>query len=502
MSIAAKQSIDRPVSKIVWVLLSLLSVALFTRGWRIGDPDIHIDEQFYLLVGDRMWQGALPYVDIWDRKPILLFLIYAALRPLSPDGIAAYQIGALVFATATAFMIVLIAQRFASLRGAWLAGAAYLVYLPLLGGAGGQAPVFYNLLMAIGAWEVFRACEADDSACIWRHGLRCMLCAGLAIQVKYIAMIEGIGFGLWLTILMIRQARGFAVRIVPRVAIWIAVAVAPTLIAFTFYMLIGHGLAFAQANFLSIFQKHQPADFPSADILLITSFKLAPLLFVAAFSLLHILRQRPVDLSLSFLLLWTSFAIAGFFALGNYYDHYALPLLVPVAILCAPLLATPVRGPLAIAVFEAFAIWVFGFPPDALKKAHEHQIEAMAEAAQPYMSRGCLYLFDAPPVIYLLTHSCLPSRYAFPGHLNEAAEAEAVDATHAMADLLATRPPAIFYADRPLRTPRNLTTKAMLEDVLTRDYQATASFPQGFPSRWQVLYVRKDLLPPNEMPRR
>ena len=142
--------------------MALFAVAVLTRAGRIGDPTIHVDEQFYLLVADRMWHGALPYVDIWDRKPILLFLIYAALRPFSPDGIVAYQTGALLFATATAFFIVLIASRFANQIGALLAGIAYLLYLPVLGGAGGQSPVFYNLFMAIGAWEVIRAGEASD----------------------------------------------------------------------------------------------------------------------------------------------------------------------------------------------------------------------------------------------------------------------------------------------------------------------------------------------------
>ena len=132
--------------------MALFAVAVLTRAGRIGDPAIQMDEQFYLLVADRMWHGALPYVDIWDRKPILLFLIYAALRPFSPDGIVAYQIGALLFATTTAFFIVLIARRFAHPAGALLAGIAYLLYLPVLGGAGGQSPVFYNLFMAIGAW--------------------------------------------------------------------------------------------------------------------------------------------------------------------------------------------------------------------------------------------------------------------------------------------------------------------------------------------------------------
>ncbi len=46
-----------------------LAVALLIRGPTFGYPLLHIDEQFYLLVGDRMLHGALPYVDIWDRKP-------------------------------------------------------------------------------------------------------------------------------------------------------------------------------------------------------------------------------------------------------------------------------------------------------------------------------------------------------------------------------------------------------------------------------------------------
>ena len=43
----------------------------------LGYPLIHIDEQFYLLVGDGMLSGSLPYVDVWDRSPIGLFVIYA-----------------------------------------------------------------------------------------------------------------------------------------------------------------------------------------------------------------------------------------------------------------------------------------------------------------------------------------------------------------------------------------------------------------------------------------
>jgi hypothetical protein len=169
------RSVDLRAYRGAPIILTLLAIALVTRAGRFGDPAIQMDEQFYLVVADQIWHGALPYVDIWDRKPILLFLLYAALSPLSGDGIIAYQIGAMLFSTMTSFAIVLIAQRFTNLRGAWLAGAAYLLYLPALDGGGGQSPVFYNLFMAIGALEVVRAGEAPRSIGVWRHGLRAMI---------------------------------------------------------------------------------------------------------------------------------------------------------------------------------------------------------------------------------------------------------------------------------------------------------------------------------------
>ncbi|MDB5738237.1 MAG: hypothetical protein JWO65_1905, partial [Sphingomonas bacterium] len=45
-------------------------VAILARWPVFGNPVVQIDEEFYLLVGDRLLHGAIPYVDIWDRKPI------------------------------------------------------------------------------------------------------------------------------------------------------------------------------------------------------------------------------------------------------------------------------------------------------------------------------------------------------------------------------------------------------------------------------------------------
>jgi hypothetical protein len=485
---------DRNAATKAAVILSLLTVALLTRARGFGDPAIHVDEQFYLLVADRMWHGALPYVDIWDRKPILLFLIYAALRPLSPDGVVAYQIGATLFAVATAFVIVLIAQRFTNLRGAWLAGVAYLLYLPALNGAGGQSPVFYNLFLVLAALEVIHAEEAHSQKDILRRGLLCMFWSGLAIQVKYTAVFEGASFGVWLLILLMRRNCGSPPRIIAYAGFWIVVALAPTILALAFYVLTGHGEAFVQANFLSIFQKHQPPNFWRADLLWMSAVELAPLLFVAAFSFPLLLRDNKGSATVYFLLLWTLFGTADFFCLGIYYAHYALPVSVPLVIICGPLLGTKIGGLAAMALFGWVALTATEVLSTNLRQFHKGRVAALVEAARPYVAHGCLYLHDGPSVVYLLTHSCLPTRYPFPGHLNEEAEAQATDATRSMAELLATRPSAIFVMAKPIQPP-NLATRAMLDAVLARDYQRIGTLPDVAPSRQQIIYARKDLLP-------
>ena len=129
--------------------MSLLVFAIVVRARDFGNPIVHVDEQYYLLVGDRMLHGALPYVDIWDRKPVGLFAIFAAIRLLPGHGILAYQLVATFFAAATAWLIASGGRRLgASPLGALIAGLAYVLWLSFLSGRGGQSPVFYNLFVA------------------------------------------------------------------------------------------------------------------------------------------------------------------------------------------------------------------------------------------------------------------------------------------------------------------------------------------------------------------
>jgi len=125
----------------------LLLFALVLRADTFGDPGLHGDEAFYWTVGVAMHDGAIPYIDVWDRKPFGLFALYYLIAGISAAP-AAYQIAATLAAAGTAWAICAMTLRRTGPQGGLLAGAAYLLWLPVLQGFGGQSPVFYNLFIA------------------------------------------------------------------------------------------------------------------------------------------------------------------------------------------------------------------------------------------------------------------------------------------------------------------------------------------------------------------
>jgi hypothetical protein len=152
-------------------MLGLLAAAVVTRYGALGDASYWEDEQLFFHIGLRVAQGAIPYVDVWDRKPPGLFLLYARFAKVWPSPWG-FQLAALAAAWGTALALALMARGLTGREMAgWVAGVLYLVALLLFDGRSGEAGVFGNLLMAWAAWLVIsrpgvrRGCGWP---CCWR----------------------------------------------------------------------------------------------------------------------------------------------------------------------------------------------------------------------------------------------------------------------------------------------------------------------------------------------
>ena len=472
----------------IGVLLLLLAIAAAIRARDFGNPIIHVDEQYYLLVGDRMLHGAVPYIDIWDRKPVGLFLIFAAIRLLPGDGILAYQLVATLFAAATAWLVARGGRRLgASPGGAVAAGVAYILWLSLLSGRGGQSPVFYNLFMAGAGLLTLRLPELAgrcDRRAIMASGCAACLLAGLAIQTKYTPAIEGAFFGLahlW----FLRRAGTSWPTMTVAAAVWMALGAAPTTIVVASYYERGPAIfqAFWFANFASVALRK---GYPAAKIaarLAGTTIQLSP--FIACAIIAWRTRPRRIETLLAFA--WLAAALIAFAMIGAFFDHYALPLMVPLTIIAAPVLGRW-RAALAGTAAVGMLLLVFHL---ATERDDRGSAYLVAQAMAANDGGECPYVFAGDSVLYHLAHACLPTAYAFPSTLAYEPEqgATGIDEAAEVRRIMARRPPVVVTMDQPL-APWNRDSLAVVTAALAEDYRPIMSVPRD--GDHLLVYFRRD----------
>lgn len=440
-------------------LAILMAIALVLRGYTFGDPNLFIDEAFYFAAGNAMHHGALPYVDIWDRKPFGLFLIYYLIAAVSASP-AAYQVAATLFAVLTAWVIGRIADLWSKGVGGLLAGIAYLFLLSAFQGFGGQSPVFYNLFIALAAWLVARSLPQLRAGEVPRSVLIAMLSAGFAITIKTTAFFEAAFLGLFVLFILPAALR---LREAPRLAL---VGAAPALLIALGYALSGHWSEYWQAMTGANLSADRWEPYSAQIRFRLMLAALAPLLALAAFGWLDLKGEAR-----RFVGLWLLAAVIGLAAFPYFHLHYALPLLVPLCVAAWAFLSRKWIGPAAL-----IGLCLFAFtrsPPIDL--AHTARSKAaMSELASLITSHGGergLLVYEGPPFLYTLTGQPFPSPLAFPAHLYHAIEKDVshLSTLGEVTRVLAARPGVIVMTREPRDGPINAETHAaVLAHVRTK----------------------------------
>ncbi|WP_294270759.1 hypothetical protein [uncultured Sphingomonas sp.] len=462
---------DRQTTSANHRLLILLAMAILARALTFGNPVVHVDEEFYFFTGHSMWQGAWPFVDVWDRKPVGLFLLYAVPAALGfPAGIWVYQAMALLSVVGTAWLIARMAERFGWGTGATAAGIAYILWLDLLGGQGGQAPVFYNLLMMAAAWAIL---ESDRRASR-PLGLAAMALVGIVLQIKYSAVFEGMVFGLWLLAGEWRRSRSPVALILYGAAL-VAVSLAPTALAAGVYAAIGQWDAFLYANFLSIFHRNPDPLGELAGNLGQMVLILSPIVTLAVLGL----KRSGRDRERVFLAVWLGAGVIGVLLFRPWFDHYGLPILLPACTAAAAMLGREAwrrRYAPALLLTVALAGQIV-----LLSLRHERgdatEFAALAQAVGK--GPGCLYVYSGSTMLYVATQRCALSRWIVPAHLSRAREAGAtgVDQDAEIARILSRHPAVVVM--RPPYNGERPEAHARVLAAMAQGYRLAAQLPMG-----------------------
>jgi len=428
------------------------------------------DEQLYSFIGWRMTQGDLPYVDLWDRKPVGLFALFAVAHALFGPEAIAYQMLASASAFIGAWLVYLLAREQVDGISATVAGILHLVFLALYGSHSGQSEAFHTTLMLATLWLV-RDWRAPDAA---KRATWAMLLGGLALQIKYTVLPQCLFFGVWALVGEARRG-GRWPHLAQRTVSFAALGILPTLAAALFYLWRGHFEEFWFANFVSFFDRASPPNGRLRHELLIGYVPLALLVVPGLYSAFRL--TPPHDRGAYCLHgAWLLAALATVLLPKTVYLYYYGALVAPAILVALP--AIDRRGPLRfapLALLLLFAVRLYDPPGRYAGSLAERRVEARLSAARaPYVGteRDCLYVFDGSPTLYRTTGTCLPSRFVYPDHLNNALETPAlgVSQTKEVARILASRPGALVTASRA-GTPQQPDNLHLVREIARREYR-------------------------------
>ncbi|MDE2302682.1 MAG: glycosyltransferase family 39 protein [Sphingomonadales bacterium] len=472
-------------------LALMFALTLATRLPFLGHPAADFDEQLYSLIGQRMRLGAIPYVDLWDRKPPGLFALFWLAHAIGGDGPAAYQGLGLLACLGGALCVWRLARRMTGPGTAAFASGLYPLLMALYGSESGQSEVFFTPLLAGMALLLVRAEEAAHARRALQLCLVAMAMGGLVLQVKYTALAQCLFFGL--AALVVLHRRGWrARRLAGAAGLFAVLGVLPTLLAWLVFMRLGAGDAFVFANFVSITRRAAlPLSFTLRAQLL---FALPLLLLAAGGALLR--HERLAGRARALWLVaagWLAAGLAGLFMGSTLYTYYYAAL-VPSVILVALPMFDP-RGALGgVTLAAALAGLLVVFDPPghvAASRSERATLGRMVRLLAPQVGarRHCLFVFDGPVALYRLAGSGLPTRFIYPDHLDNRLEEHAlpVSPESEVARILAARPGAIVTT-RDAITLRNRATDAEVTAALHRSYRLLATF--DFQDRRLALYAR------------
>ncbi len=381
----------------------MLAFALLNRWSALGDSGYFNDELFYFAAGQHLHDRLLPYVDIWDRKGPGLFLTYYLFAWLG-DGPLAYQLPALVFAVATAWCIRCIALQFTSRTGALAGASLYLAAMPVFGGGSGQTPVFYNLWMALAALLVLRATPALRQGQVGWQALGAMASAGFAITYKQTALFEAAFLGLW----AVWQLRSSGRNPLPGTLQLAFAGMAPFGAFALAYLALGHFHEFSDAMINANLRKTNDPTGNQLSRAWAMAWMGWPML-LAGLAGLALRHQGAGWNPRGFLLGWVLAAMVGVASVPNYYEHYILPLLVPLCVAATRAFWHELRGIVwaALASIYCFAVGPAFFISDRDRsRAEMAALEADIRARD---SQPRLFVYQGPMSLYGRFRSYPPS---------------------------------------------------------------------------------------------
>ena len=194
--------VGRPALLLAGFILAALAVRLPAMVF----SEQNWDEALYRLMADSLLAGHVPYTEIWDRKPVGIFLIYAAADGLSFHAAAAIRVATVLSVGIGAWCMAGLGRAMLASPAGGVAGGLLYVAYSAHTVAGSNTELFFVTLNLAGFWLLLQAASLDwpvdqPAGRALRRAFLAGLLMGAAVQVKYNAAFDIAGFAAMLLVM-------------------------------------------------------------------------------------------------------------------------------------------------------------------------------------------------------------------------------------------------------------------------------------------------------------
>ncbi|PJZ45472.1 hypothetical protein [Leptospira brenneri] len=381
--------------KIPQILSLGIVLALFGYAFRYFTFSVSVldwDEITYFIMGKGILLGKIPYVDLWDIKPIGIYLIHAISLLVLPYHTEVLRWTSFLHLLGLAMVVSSFVKNQSWIQRLFCGTLVLYFFSRLSSGLSANSEIYFLFYEWLGISFFFRKNSISIS----------FFLLGIAFLIKYIIFFDVVFLGLY-ALWKRSESTSFL-----RICLEMSTFVIPIGTSILIYYFLGHSQEFFDA-LLTVSSKHQTNEtigFPFGT--LISLFW--PLFFLGFVTLLS---DRKFTSYKIVLVALTLTALLGASYTGYYFQHYFLALVPPLAILATP--ARKVSWQLSIfALFLVLYSW--NSVSNRWKKDLSHipdHSRIIAENIQK-LGGGTVFVASGVHATYIFLNQLSPTEYVQP----------------------------------------------------------------------------------------
>jgi 4-amino-4-deoxy-L-arabinose transferase-like glycosyltransferase len=491
---------------------ALLILVVLLRFGTFGHTVLDPDESVYLLIGQGILKGRIPYVEIWDHKPPGVYYLFAAALGLFGGSLLAIRLLACAAVWASSVLLVIFSR--AAFRTAFVGYIAAIVYacfsMTNEGLATNTEILFTPFVIAGMTIVMLTAAETSPGrkSLLFAAGLA----FGIALQIKYVVIFEtalatAIVFG------HLYRTRSSWLEAFTNAIVFAAGGVAPWICAVAVFLWAGAFREYWYANFVAnaIHVNNTPWSWQAAALAAEVQLRANLLPWCAVVTSVVWLFTAPTTASgskrrLIFLLLWLVASALGVCVTRRFYPHYSLQMLPALALITGFIAWQLVESIAASGwrhrVAPLLLMLLPGLVPivaDPLRESAQSALSLVRTRSLPldeparvarYLNEridreSYLYVADYQPVLYYLVNARRPTRYLFPQFLTSRrfAMVAGIDPVRELDFIILRQRPAFVVTRK--EPASGIVFREALEKHLARDYVVDRTFADAIVYRRQ-----------------